>query len=361
VVAWREASRQQEATRIAGLVDTLTNAEPSQIPEIVKQLNANQQVAHEYLAPKLIVEGKTPDERRAQLHARLAGVARDPSLVEPLVEELLSGKVDYVLPIRQLLKPSAAKLRESLKIVLHDEKADSRRRFRAAMALADYVPPSDEGTWNESQRVFVAKQLVSSNAEYQPTYREALRPIKEKLLSDLERLFGDATVNETQRISAANALADYASNDRERLTQLLTLATPEQHEILYPLVSAAASPGTIAQLSEVAAMPPPDDLCSIPRVAYGQRRANAAVTMLKLGEKEKVLSVFDWTDDPESMTQFIFRCKPRGIGVDVLLDLLELVKSAPTGLFSKDARYALLLAIGSMLPARFLRYAAKHS
>ena len=38
--------------------------------------------------------------------------------------------------------------------------------------------------------------------------------------------------------------------------------------------------------------------------------ANAAVTLLRLGEREKVLPVFDMTDAPEALTQFIFRCRP---------------------------------------------------
>jgi serine/threonine protein kinase/formylglycine-generating enzyme required for sulfatase activity len=369
-LAARETSRRQEADRIAGRVDTLTLAQPAQIPDIVKLLDANPQVANEYLAPLLTAEGKTSAQQRAQLHARMASVARNPELVESLLEELLTGKVDYVLPLRQLLRSWAPKLIESLQSLLHDEKADRQRRFRAALALADYVPTTDEATWTDSNLKFVAEQLVLSNPDYQPTLREALRPIQDKLLSDLERIFGDSASREAQRLSAANALADYAAEDRARLTQLLTLATPEQHEVLYPLVSAFPSPETITQLSEVAATLPPEDLGSVPSIAYGQRRANAAVTILKLGEKEKVLPVFNWTDDPEAMTQFIFRCKPRGIQIDTLLDLLDIttqsvskglnaVASAsnsstslvqPSGWDPARARYALLLAIGEYAP-----------
>ena len=365
-LAWRK----QEATRIAGLVDTLTITEPAKIPEIVKRLAANPQVADEYLAPLLTAEGKTPEEQRMRLHARMASVERNPDLVESLLEELLTGKVNYVLPIRRLLRPWAAKLSQSLQSLLHDEKADPQRRFRAALALAEYVPSSDEATWTESIRTFVAKQLVSSNADYQPTLREALRPIQDKLLTDLERIFGETTASTAEQLSAANALADYAEQDRAQLTQLLTVATPDQHEILYPLISTAPSPETIAQLSEVAATLPPEDLGSVPRIAYGQRRANAAVTMLKLGEKEKVLPVFNWTDDPEAMTQFIFRCKPRGIRIETLLDLLEITTrrvsegsdvatlipvsstsvANASGLDRARARYALLLAIGEYAP-----------
>jgi serine/threonine protein kinase/formylglycine-generating enzyme required for sulfatase activity len=359
--AWFEASRWQESTRIAGLVDTLIKAEPAQIPGIVKQLNANAKIAHvaeEFLIPQLKSDGKTPDEKRARLHARLACVANDPSLVELLIEELLTVKVNYVLPIRQLLRPSAAKWSGSLQSILQNEQADSLRRFRAALALADVVPASNEEIWSASHRSFVTQQLVSSNAEFQPMLRDALRPIQDKLLSELERIFGDSLASNAQRLSAANALADFASNNLPLLTHLLTVATPDQYEVIYPLVSAIPSPETIAQLSEVVAAMPSEDLGSVPRIAFGQRRANAAVTMLRLGEKEKVLSVFDWTDDPEAITQFIVRCHPRDIKIDSLLDLLDFTKHQQKGVnagfisprLANTARYALLLAIGEYAP-----------
>ena len=65
------------------------------------------------------------------------------------------------------------------------------------------------------------------------------------------------------------------------------------------------------------------------RVPFGQRRANAAVTLLRLGEREKGLPVFDVTDDPEALTQFIFRCRPRGyVGGQSQPDLPRSVRAA---------------------------------
>ena len=52
------------------------------------------------------------------------------------------------------------------------------------------------------------------------------------------------------------------------------------------------------------------------------------------------------TDDPEALTQFIFRCRPRGVAVDALLDCLERVSVAPKDRYPKNTRYALLLALG---------------
>ena len=79
---------------------------------------------------------------------------------------------------------------------------------------------------------------------------------------------------------------------------------------------------------------------------FGQRRANAAVTLLRLGEREKVLPVLETSDDPEALTQFIFRCRPRGVGVGPLLDCLRIVSDGPVERYPRNARYALLLALG---------------
>ncbi len=70
------------------------------------------------------------------------------------------------------------------------------------------------------------------------------------------------------------------------------------------------------------------------------------MTLLRLGEREKVLPVFKVSDDPEALTQFIFRCRARGVGVDALLDCLEQLSDGPANRYPRDARYALLLALG---------------
>ena len=346
VVVRAQVARQRESTRIEGLVGQLVSAEPSQIPNIVRQLDLNPQVASTFLSPLLSRTATTQDEKRNQLHARLAMVSRDPSLVLPLAEELLTGKVTYVAPIRHQLRPAALALTEKFRGILRDAKADSQRRFRAALALADYVPESDAASWTEQELKIAAEQLVASNAEFQPLLRDALRPIRARLLGNLERIFADARATEGQRLSAANAFADFAASDIAKLSKLLTVATPEQFAVLYPIVSASPTQATVEQLGAIAATAPPLKLGSVERVPYGQRRANAAVTLLRLGEREKALPVFEVTDDPEALTQFIFRCRGRGVGVDSLLDCLGIVSDGPVERYPRNTRYALLLALG---------------
>jgi serine/threonine protein kinase/formylglycine-generating enzyme required for sulfatase activity len=345
VVRARVASAQQ-STRIEGLVGRLVSAEPNQIPDIVKQLDANPELASTFLSPLVSQTATTLDEKRAQLHARLALVSRDPSLALPLAEELLTGKVIYVAPIRDQLRPAATALTEKFRGILRDEKADIERRFRAALALAGYVPESDAASWTDQDVKIVADQLTTSNAEFQPLLREALRPIRGRLLGTLERIFADPKATDGQRNSAANAFADFAASDIAKLSELLTVATPDQYNVLYPIVAASPAPATVEQLGKIAATAPPMELGFVERVPYGERRANAAVTLLRLGEREKVLPVFTLTDDPEALTQFMFRCRPRGVGVDPLLDCLRIVSDGPVERYPRDARYALLLALG---------------
>ena len=166
------------------------------------------------------------------------------------------------------------------------------------------------------------------------------------MLGDLERLFANAKATDALRLGAANALADFAEKDVARLTGLLPVATPEQFAVLYPIVAASRLTAAIEDLGQIAATPPPEALGSVERVTYGQRCAGAAVTLLRLGEREKVLPVFKVSDDPEALTQFIFRCRARGVGVDALIDCLEQLESGTANRHPSDARYALLLALG---------------
>ena len=83
---------------------------------------------------------KTADERKRQLHARLALVATDETQATNLVESLLTATPKYVGVIRDALNPYKETVAATLWTEFHAEQADADRRFRAAMALARYVP-----------------------------------------------------------------------------------------------------------------------------------------------------------------------------------------------------------------------------
>ena len=130
---------------------------------------------------------------------------------------------------------------------------------------------------------------------------------------------------------------------------LLAVAAPEQYAVLYSIVAASCPPATIEDLAKIATAPPSvKELGSVERIAYGKRRAGAAVTLLRLGEREKVLPVLKVKDDPEALTQFIFRCRGHVESPWMrLLDCLQRVsRRFKKDRVSKNTRYALLLSVG---------------
>jgi formylglycine-generating enzyme required for sulfatase activity len=336
--------------RTLALIDQLMRADPTQILPIVDELKANPEFAARSLKPLLTNPPSTPEEQRLQLHSRIALATHDEEQIEPLLTEFLCGKVPFLLPIRTVLAKYASLLSPRFTELLYKPAAEAQQRFRAAVALAVYLPQKELDLISESDWGFVAEQLVSQNAEHQPMLREALRSSAGRLIPELKRLFSDNSATDSQKLSAANAIADYAETDRTTLTDLITRASPSQFDVLFPLISFGNTKEVIQELSLVAAKLPQDELSTTDRISFGQRRANAAVTLLRLGEPEKVFPVFEWTDDPEALSQFIFRCKPRGVGVEPLLDLLDLAVAKGSVYVPKDSRYAILLAIGEYEP-----------
>ena len=186
-----------------------------------------------------------------------------------------------------------------------------------------------------------------------------MRPLDNRLLGDLQRIFAHHAAAESHQLGAANALADFARKDAVRLARLLLSATPGQYEILYPLVAEARGAAARQFLIELVCEAPGAELPPIERVALGQRRAGAAITLLRQGERESILDVLRVDsggglrgDDPESLTQFVHRCRQRGILPGQLLECLKLAgqlrqsKSGEARRIEDRVLYALLLALG---------------
>jgi eukaryotic-like serine/threonine-protein kinase len=268
-------------------------------------------------------DANSPDERRAKLHARLALVKHDEWQVAPLVEEFLSGNVAYLGVIRDQLAPYATRLEGDFWKLLHDGALAPPRRFRAGLALATYATESTQ--WTRADDALLAEQLLATNAEQQPRLRDLVRPILSRLLSDLERLFGAANLADAQRLAAANALADFAADDAKRLALLLPIATPEQFAVVYPLVSAAKHAAARQSLVDVVNEAPSAELKQAERLTLGQRRAGAAIALLLESQREAALAALRVDDDPESLTQFVHRCRARGVSPQHLLECIDQV------------------------------------
>jgi serine/threonine protein kinase/formylglycine-generating enzyme required for sulfatase activity len=358
----------REWLRIASLVGQLVVSGPDQVLDIAQQLDKSPMFADAQLKSKLQAVNSSTLSNDALLNLQIARIQRDPDAASALSDQLLTGKYSYSIPIRERLRclptDKFTMVTREFRNLLQDERVDSRRRFGAALALASYESPRNDSLWTDSELSFVARELVSANLDTQAELRRALNPLAGRLRGPLESIFRDHSVSDAQRLGAANALAEYAANDVAALCELLLVATAEQFSVLFPLVEAGRTNATMKMLRGVAGTMPPEDLGPLERVAFGQRRANAAAVLLRLGESEQALSVFTMKDDPEAISQFVFRCRPRGVGVDALLDCLTVIASAPRSTYSNESRHALILALGefklSDVPERRRQWSLSH-
>jgi len=86
--------------------------------------------------------------------------------------------------------------------------------------------------------------------------------------------------------------------------------------------------------------------------ALARRQANAAAAMARLGKREELLPALRITDDPESLTQFVHRCREEGVTTAQLLECLKVADRSRQALGSNARRiedrvlFGLLLALG---------------
>jgi len=83
-----------------------------------------------------------------------------------------------------------------------------------------------------------------------------------------------------------------------------------------------------------------------------RQKANAASALVQLGEREKIFPALRITDDPESLTQFVHRCRGAGVTPQELLWCLGVADRNRQNLSGEDRRienrvlFGLLLALG---------------
>lgn len=339
------------------LVDSLLSAKEDAVLGIVDRLRPYRRWADRLLEEQLASDPQTMDERRVQLHIRLALLPVDVGQRDALKTALLEPATpeSYIGVLRDALGPPEISPVDDALIAYFREKFEdsalrAEQRFRAALALAAYAPQPD--LWSDEQRSFLAQQLIAAVPEQQPMLRRYLRPLADLLLAPLETLFADRQLSETQQLAAASAVADYAARDEALLARMASAATPAQYKVLYtPLVRLGEAAGQ-SVLLELVNSPPAEQLPQEARVARGKQRAGAAITLLRQGRREAIFDVFRVTDDPESLTQFVHRCRQRGVTATELLECLDeadALRQAKTG--DERARedrvlFGLLLALG---------------
>ena len=189
-----------EATAARGLVKQIVSADTARVPEIIRSINANDR---RWTDPELRQIGaEAAENSKEKLHASLSLLPVDPGQVEYLYRRLLYADPHELPVIRKALDGHQAELVKRLWAVLETTGAGPDERFRAACALAGYVPGEGEERWLSSSR-FISDRLLALVIKNPSDYAqvlETLHPIRNRLLAALSAAFRDKRRPETERL-----------------------------------------------------------------------------------------------------------------------------------------------------------------
>ncbi|MCY2964901.1 MAG: SUMF1/EgtB/PvdO family nonheme iron enzyme, partial [Planctomycetota bacterium] len=342
------SQQRRKSEQAASLVAQLSRADITRVPRIVSELAPFFPWAQSDLR-RLAAEGDA--QSNVRLSAALALQQAEGGQTEFLRERLLDVSFEAFPVVRDALDNERNELADWLWPRFRNTSLAPSARFRAGMALANAVPHATD--WTAEDWDFLARRLVTANADQQKTVRAFLKPVGNQLIPPIRRMFGDVAERDTIREAACLALTDFAAEDLELLIDLIAQATPPQYAILEPVLSEAKRQGrpVIERLVEVAAgsrasaKPGAVATDEIPRtqpeqIVRGQRRAGAAIAAIRLGApKVAALAAFQGTDDLEAVSQFIHNGQERGVTPADLLDGLDVAQEVIT-------RFGLILALG---------------
>ena len=285
------------------LVDGLLTAETSMVPSIIDELKQYRNWADPDLAQEY---GAAENNSTQKLHVAMALLSVDGSKLDYLSEQLLVVTPDQFPTVRDTLKPYKKKLVDRYWETATDIQQTQPRRFQAACALASY-DPNDE-RWNEINK-FVASHLVNVLPSELLPWRNALRPVKSRLLVPLGAIYRDDQQRDLARSFATTTLLDYAAAAPDELFNLLADADQIQFLTVYGMLlehRLRAVELAHAELAKTSAADASED----DKEYLAQRQANAAVALFKLGETDEVWPLLQYSPDPRVRSYIIHRLSP---------------------------------------------------
>jgi formylglycine-generating enzyme required for sulfatase activity/protein-S-isoprenylcysteine O-methyltransferase Ste14 len=343
---WNRFEEKQKASRAAGLVRAVLNADIAQVPTIVGQMAEYRQWADSLLRE---ANRKAAAKSRQKLHTSLALLPVDASQVPYLKDRLLEGEAGEVAVIRDALFPHKDQLVGELWAAVESpEKGKESQRLRAAAALAKYDPQSEK--WAKASALLV-HDLLQQNPVHLLYWSDAFGPVRAPFLAPLSHVYRDHRPEQTaERSLATYLLADYAADNPQILAELLMDADEKQFGVIFPVAASGSLAGSQARplvatllTDEIhkklaADLPSSDDR----REKLAKRQVNAAVALLRLGQPEKVWPLLKRAppDDPRVRSYLIHRLGPLGADVGAVLKRLDEEQDT-------TVRPALLLSLGA--------------
>ena len=327
------------------LRDRLLDADTPEVPLIVSNMGPYRSWINPLLQ-SAYHEAGTKGDHRKQLHAALALLPVDTEQVPFLCERLLTAQPYEVAVIGQALDDAGhgQNLVERLwTIVEQPARGHEGQRLRAACALAIYDPNGVR--WNRANGL-VVQQLVGVDAAFLKYWMDALRPVRGKLVGPLAEVFRDPRNDwVSERGLAASILAEYAADQPELLADLLQDADEKPFTVLFPRVNADPEQA-IRVMSATLATALDSKQTEASKEALAKRQANAAVTLMRLGQPVSVWPLLHHRPDPRARSYLIHRLSRLGAEPKIVVKRLQEERDV-------SAERALLLALGEFNEDQF--------
>lgn len=346
------------------LVDSLRRAETSQLLAIARDFDAGDEDLFATLEPLL---GRVPtnsEEKRELVKAQIVGVSRDSSLVEPLIQELLSGDVQYVLPILARLRELNVDLDGRFRETLADETFPQGVRMRAAVSLASRGEEGGFVDWQDEIWAFVISSLLSSSAAEFDAFIELLDPVSDRLLSFLITHLRENPEDYESSLRARQIAQEFSSGNvaaisdimfwigDDEVVNVLRLLLDQQDQVdrdqLSKIVSTRfddrveeTEQGDLSRLRQGRS-----DVASYEWVAHEHRRAKAAALLLELQEFESVLPILELEDDLEALARFNSLIRELNVPFSQIVELKRVAQRTDLLIDNPSSRYSIMMLLG---------------
>jgi serine/threonine protein kinase/formylglycine-generating enzyme required for sulfatase activity len=296
----------RNTTEASRLVKGLTQANTSELKSVLGDLKRIEGYARSGLAA---VYSEAPDPSNAKLHAALAILPNDKSVLPFLKERLLTVTAQQFDPVRDLMVNDRDSLiADYWRIV--DEDKNTATRFQAACTLATY-DTTNERWRDEGFQRFIAEHLTSVQPSDLLPWRNALRPVQEHLIAPLSAIYRDRQRDSQIRSFATDTLGDYLSDEPAALFELLADSDDKQFLTLWERIRNHRDRGIELAQSEIGKVTP-DDADEEVKESLAMRQANAAVLLMRFGATDRVWPLLKHSPDPRVRSYIIHWLVPRG-------------------------------------------------
>ena len=302
-----EQKEEQRKVQAAEIVKGLLQADTSLVSNIIKKelINFRQDAKDD------LKQGfeESPNDSNAKLHAALAMLPDDKSVLPFLQDRLLTVTPMQFAHVRDLLKDDKDELVASYWVKAKTGETPEQR-FQAACALASY--DSENEDWLDANfQTFIADQLVGVRPSELLPWTNALRPVKGLLTDALTTIYVNPDAGEQVRSFATDTLADYWSDNPDGLFYLLANANEKQFGPMFNKLNLYREQAVSLGNAEVARAVA-EDASETDKESLAMRQANVAVMLLRMDAPGQVWPLLKHSSDPRVRSYIIHWLSPRG-------------------------------------------------